>query len=67
MNSQFTVIAQENSKGLFDCPGYKFSATAVDVRDNQSGQLDLALIVGDAPLKSAAVFTQNDVTAAPVD
>ena len=67
MDSQFTVIAQENSKGLFDCPGYKFAATAVDVRDNQSGKLDLALIVGDAPLKSAAVFTQNDVTAAPVD
>ena len=67
MESQFTVKTQENSKGLFDCPGYKFSATGVDIRDNQSGQLDIALIVGNTPLKSAAVFTQNDVTAAPVD
>ena len=49
MESQFTVKAQENSKGLFDCPGYKFSATGVDIRDNQSGQLDIALIVGNAP------------------
>lgn len=67
MNSQFTVNLEENSKGLFDCPGYKFAACGVDIRDNQSGVLDLALIVGDAPLKSAAVFTRNDVTAAPVD
>lgn len=67
MDSQFTIQAQANSKGLFDCPGYKYSATAVDIRDNQSGQLDIALIIGNSPLKSAAVFTQNDVTAAPVD
>ena len=67
MNSQFTVNLEENSKGLFDCPGYKFAACGVDIRDNKSSVLDLALIVGDAPLKSAAVFTQNDVTAAPVD
>lgn len=67
MDSQFTVQAHPSSKGLFDCPGYRYSATAVDIRDNQSGQLDIALIVGNTPLKSAAVFTQNDVTAAPVD
>ena len=62
MDSQFTVQAHPSSKGLFDCPGYRYSATAVDIRDNQSGQLDIALIVGNTPLKSAAVFTQNDVT-----
>lgn len=67
MDSRFTVQAHPSSKGLFDCPGYRYSATAVDIRDNQSGQLDIALIVGNTPLKSAAVFTQNDVTAAPVD
>ena len=55
------------SSGLADCPGYQFSATAANIRDNQSGQLDLALIIGNKPLKSAAVFTTNDVTAAPVD
>lgn len=69
MNSKIKVTKLDQSKGLYDCPGYLFSATASDIRDNQSGQLDLALIVGEAnqALKAGAVFTQNDVTAAPVD
>jgi glutamate N-acetyltransferase/amino-acid N-acetyltransferase len=69
MNSKIKVTKLGQSKGLYDCPGYLFSATASDIRDNQSGQLDLALIVGEAnqALKAGAVFTQNDVTAAPVD
>lgn len=67
MDSMISIEEKKPSIGLADCPGYRFSATAADIRDTQSGQLDLALIVGNKSLKSAAVFTTNDVTAAPVD
>lgn len=66
MESSIKVILEAKSKGLSDCPGYRFAATSVDIRDNQSDQLDVALIVGDNSLKSAGVFTLNDVKAAPV-
>ena len=66
MESSIKVILEPKSKGLSDCPGYKFAATSVDIRDNKSSQLDLAIIVGDKSLKSAGVFTLNDVKAAPV-
>lgn len=67
MESAISIEEKSPSFGLADCPGYRFSATAADIRDTQSGQLDLALIVGNKALTSAAVFTTNDVTAAPVD
>lgn len=68
MNSNIPEVKIESSpKGLCDCPGFKFSATAVNIRNNNEKRLDLALIVGDSPLKSAGVFTTNDVVAAPVD
>lgn len=67
MDSVISIEEKSPSFGLADCPGYRFSATAADIRDTQSGQLDLALIVGNRALTSAAVFTTNDVTAAPVD
>lgn len=69
MNSQITVELSKNSKGLADCPGFSYAAVASDIRDNQSGQFDLALITSASgqALSAAAVFTQNDVTAAPVD
>ena len=65
MDSQITVELLKASQGLADCPGFIYSAVASDIRDNQSGQLDLALITSEN--RAAAVFTQNDVTAAPVD
>lgn len=67
MSSNITVTLNKKSNGLSDCPGFKFAATSADIRENDSGQLDLAIITGDKPLKSAAIFTLNDVTAAPVD
>lgn len=69
MDAQITVQLKEPTKGLADCPGFSYSAVATDIRDNQSGQLDLALITSQTgkALSAAAVFTQNDVTAAPVD
>ena len=69
MDAQITVQLNEPTKGLADCPGFSYSAVATDIRDNQSGQLDLALITSDTgkAMSAAAVFTQNDVTAAPVD
>lgn len=69
MDAQITVQLKEPTKGLSDCPGFSYSAVATDIRDNQSGQLDLALITSDTgkAMSAAAVFTQNDVTAAPVD
>ena len=69
MDSQITVELLKASQGLADCPGFIYSAVASDIRDNQSGQLDLALITSEnrEAMSAAAVFTQNDVTAAPVD
>ena len=53
MNSNIPEVKIESSpKGLCDCPGFKFSATAVNIRNNNEKRLDLALIVGDSPLKS---------------
>ena len=62
-----TVQLIENSGGLTDCPGYKISGVACDIRETGDlKRLDLALFVSDAPCSAAGVFTLNDVCAAPV-
>lgn len=45
-------------------PGFKFAATAASIK--KPGVLDLALLVADAPVTAAGVFTRNRVKAAPV-
>ena len=66
MTAPITVQLIQDSSGITDCPGYKVSATACDIRENGDGRLDLALIVSDSPCSAAGVFTLNDVCAAPV-
>jgi glutamate N-acetyltransferase / amino-acid N-acetyltransferase len=44
--------------------GFRFSATACGLK--KTGALDLALLSSDVPASAAAVFTQNQVVAAPV-
>ncbi len=44
--------------------GYKYSAVFAGIRKTEKD--DLGLIVSDSPAKAAAVFTQNQVKAAPV-
>ena len=47
------------------CPGFKFAGIIAGIK--QSGRPDLGLIVADADVPTAAVFTQNRVRAAPVE
>jgi glutamate N-acetyltransferase/amino-acid N-acetyltransferase len=61
-----TVTLIENPSGIADCPGYKTSAVACDVREIGKELLDLALFISDTPCSAAGVFTLNDVCAAPV-
>lgn len=49
---------------LHDIPGFRVAAVASGIKE--SGDLDLGLIVADEPAVAAALFTQNEVTAAPV-
>ena len=46
------------------CPGFRAAGIAAGIK--KTGDLDLALIVSDAPAVGAAVFTENRVKAAPV-
>ena len=46
------------------CPGFRFGAVSAGIK--ASGALDLGMIVADAPAACAAVFTSNEVKAAPV-
>ncbi len=66
MPSSITVHLAEQSNGLFDCPGFRFSGVHSDVRETGNPSLDLALLVPDSPCSAAGVFTLNDVCAAPV-
>jgi glutamate N-acetyltransferase/amino-acid N-acetyltransferase len=45
-------------------PGFRFAATAAGIK--KPGVQDLALMVADAPVAAAGVFTRNRVKAAPV-
>lgn len=50
--------------GVLAAKGFKGGAAAAGVK--AAGGLDIALIWSEAPAKTAAVFTNNSVTAAPV-
>ncbi|MGB0344384.1 MAG: bifunctional glutamate N-acetyltransferase/amino-acid acetyltransferase ArgJ [Coraliomargarita sp.] len=53
--------------GLADCPGFKLSGVACDIRQSgDSARLDLALLLPGQPGSAAGVFTRNDLAAAPV-
>jgi glutamate N-acetyltransferase/amino-acid N-acetyltransferase len=45
-------------------PGFRFGGVCAGIK--ASGALDLGVIVADRPVAAAAVFTQNQVVAAPV-
>lgn len=61
----FTITHQTG--GLTAVPGFHVSATAADIRENGQERLDMALIRNTGPqFTAAAVFTQNDIKAAPV-
>ncbi|MFP4165758.1 MAG: bifunctional glutamate N-acetyltransferase/amino-acid acetyltransferase ArgJ [Opitutales bacterium] len=66
MHTSDSGILLEESAGLTDCPGFKTAGVACDVRGDNSARLDLALVSSDPPARAAAVFTRNDVCAAPV-
>src|SRR5580704_8556759 len=46
--------------------GFRYAGIHSGLRANESGRLDLALIVSDRPAVAAGTFTQNRVCAAPV-
>ena len=46
--------------------GFSAAAIAADIKGKGKGNLDLTLLVSDTPCQTAAVFTTNKVTAAPV-
>lgn len=67
MSQAIPVQLIDDPKGLSDCPGFQTAATACDIReDGDASRLDLALFATGSPCHAAAVFTQNDVCAAPV-
>jgi len=47
--------------------GFRAAAVSCGIKSPGSDRLDLALIVSDAPSVGAAVYTQNEVRAAPVE
>ena len=67
MGHPITVQLIENPNGINDCPGFKASAVACDIREKGDlKRLYLAIVTTDAPCSAAGVFTMNDVCAAPV-
>jgi len=46
--------------------GYSASACVADIKGKKKGNLDLTLLVSDTPCQTAAVYTTNRVSAAPV-
>jgi glutamate N-acetyltransferase/amino-acid N-acetyltransferase len=46
------------------CPGFRFGAVRAGIK--QSGALDVGVIAADQPASCAAIFTSNQVKAAPV-
>ena len=53
-------------RALENVPGFKVATVAAKIRDWEAPRHDLALVVADAPATTAAVFTLNQVAAAPV-
>ena len=65
MSIQVKLI--ESPNGIADCPGFKTSGVACDIRGKGDLELlDLALVASEEPCHAAGVFTLNDVCAAPV-
>ena len=65
MSIQVKLI--ESPNGIADCPGFKTSGVACDIRGKGDLELlDLALVASVEPCHAAGVFTLNDVCAAPV-
>ncbi|MDR1612950.1 MAG: bifunctional glutamate N-acetyltransferase/amino-acid acetyltransferase ArgJ [Planctomycetota bacterium] len=48
-------------------PGFKIATAQANIRDWEKPRDDLAIIVADAPVTAAGVFTQSKVVAAPVN
>jgi len=63
-------VSAENSDirqvdgGVCAARGYRAAGVAAGIKE--SGEQDVALIVSEAPATAAAVFTRNQVVAAPV-
>lgn len=62
MKKEFTLI----KGGLCAARGFRTAAVSCGIKDPASPRLDLALIFSDVPSIGAAVFTENEVRAAPV-
>ena len=65
MSSELHTQSVE-SAGIADVPGFQTSGISCDVRDQADGRLDVALVFSALPCSAAAVFTTNEVVAAPV-
>ena len=61
------VSLLKHSQGIGDCPGFLLAASACDIRQINTDQLDLCLIKSEKPCSAAGVFTLNDICAAPVE
>ncbi len=57
---------EEISGGTCAPKGFRCSGVSCGIKDPESDKLDLALIYSKYPTVGAAVFTQNEVAAAPV-
>jgi len=58
---------KNNTAGIAEISGFHMAATAADIRGQGTDRLDMALIRNTGPdFTAAAVFTRNDIKAAPV-
>ena len=60
------LTIKEQSPGITDVPGFSASGVSSDIRGTGADRLDLGIILSEAVCTGAGVFTQNDVSAAPV-
>ncbi|MDG1139214.1 MAG: bifunctional glutamate N-acetyltransferase/amino-acid acetyltransferase ArgJ [Opitutales bacterium] len=56
----------ENGDGLTEPRGFFCSGIHCDIKGKRDGNLDLGIIYSSKPCHAAAVFTTNDIKAAPV-
>ncbi len=67
MSQPIPVQLIDHPNGINDCPGFKASGVACDIREKGDlKRLDLTLVTAEKPCAAAGVFTVNDVCAAPV-
>lgn len=55
-----------NNAGVCTPLGFCASAVSAGIKGNKKGKLDLTLLSSDVPFKLAAVFTKNNIKAAPL-